>query len=114
MGTKFRVRLKTKAKLQIIGRILVLAIPIALIGLYVFDFKFAQTEYKGFFKAEINRVLATGGQMSYHSVSYKGRTYKVASIKRLRLNQKVCIGIVEHVVPFKINTYFVVDDNKYS
>jgi hypothetical protein len=114
MGTKFRVRLKTKVKLQMLGFIFAVAVSITFIGLYVFDMKFAQTEYKGFFETEINRVLGTVGQMFYGGVTYKGRSHRVRSIKRLRLNQTVCIGIVEHIIPFKLNSYIVVDDNKCS
>jgi hypothetical protein len=116
MGTKFRVRLKTKTKtkLQIIGSLFSIAVSITFIGLYLFDMKFAQTEYKSFFETEINRVLGTSGQMFYGGVTYKGRSHRVRSITRLRLNQNVCIGEVEHIIPFKINSYIVVDDDRCS
>jgi hypothetical protein len=114
MGTKFRVRLKTRVKLQIIGSLFAIAASITFIGLYVFDMKFAETEYKYFFETDINRVLGTDGQMFYGGVTYKGRSHRVRSITRLRLNQNVCIGVVEHILPFKINSYIVVDDDKCS
>lgn len=114
MGTKFRVRLKTKVKFQIIGSLFAVAVSITFIGLYVFDLKFAQTNYKYFFETEINRVLGTGGQMYYGGVTHNGRSHKVKSTTRLHLNQNVCIGVVEHILPFKLNSYIVVDDDKCS
>jgi hypothetical protein len=114
MVIKYRVRLKSKVKLQMIGFLFAVAVSITCIGLYAFDMKFAHTEYKGFFEAEINRFLGTGGQIFYGGVTYKGRSHRVRSVTRLRLNQKVCIGVVEHVLPFKLNSYVVVDDDKCS
>lgn len=91
--------------------VVAIAASITFIGLYVFDAKFAQTEYKGFFKTEINSVLGTRGQISHGVVKYNGRSHRVRSTTLLRLNQKVCVAIVEHFLPFKLNTYFVVDDD---
>lgn len=110
MGTKFKVRLKTNTKFQIFFSLLAISVSVTLVGLFVFDKQFEQTVYKGFFKAEIIKVLGTSGQMSYGAIKYKGRTHRIRSAMLLKLNQKVCVGIVEPSILIRFPGYMVVDD----
>ena len=91
---------------------LIISAAIVTIGLNLFKSKSRQIEYQGFFNAKIIRVLGTSGQMSYGAVIYKERQHRVRSTMLLRLNQKVCIGIIESSRFIRLRGYIVVDDAK--
>ena len=107
--TKFRVRLKAKTKLKIFLSILAISSLITFVGLSLFDSEGTNIKYDKFFESKINRVLGSGGQFYYGAVRFQGRTYRVQSIKLLRLDQKVCVGRVESVLISEFNLYKVVD-----
>lgn len=107
METRYKVRIKTKVKVRLIATMTLIVLPLALFGLYLFEYKTPQVEIRNHFPAEVIEFpkwsapkIGKGiyskyvGYPYYAAVNYKGETYGVGSFKPLYPGTKVCIGAV--------------------
>ncbi|MFD3283857.1 hypothetical protein ACE41O_12095 [Alteromonas macleodii] len=107
METRYKVRIKTKVKVRFIATMTLIVLPLALFGLYLFEYKTPQVEIRNHFPAEVIEFpkwsaprIGKGiyskyvGYPYYAAVNYKGETYGVGSFKPLYPGTKVCIGAV--------------------
>lgn len=122
METRYKVRIKTKVKVRLIATMTLIVLPLALFGLYLFEYKTPPVEIRNHFPAEVIEFpkwsapkIGKGiyskyvGYPYYAAVNYKGETYGVGSFKPLYPGTKVCIGAVVKGDSNEVISYVNVD-----
>ncbi|GBL06344.1 hypothetical protein [Glaciecola sp. KUL10] len=108
MEMKYNVRLKSRIKAKIIAGSVFLALPIALFGLYLYQFSIPKTVYKDYFIAKVIEPTSgvrpktgkplSGGRWINSSktiiVSSQGNAYAVGTYRLTKIGEQICVGVL--------------------